>query len=411
MRVPLDLWRITCADLIVRTAYQVGKTPLMPLFAASLGAGELLVGAIVSVSTMTGMVFKPIFGWLSDRWGRRLWLLAGLVLFSGVPFLYSWVNTPEELFALRLLHGLATAVFGPVSLAFVAEMAASGRAERLGWFGMARSGGYLLAPLMGAGLLTWLDPSTVFTLIGFASCLAFLPVCMMDFSRPWHKRGMEQEKELGRAWKSACSAVLSNSGLWLAGALEMLVYLVTYSIKAFMPLYALFVADFNLLAVGLFFTVQEAAHLAMRPLGGRLGDRVGYLTAINAGYFALVIGLLLLPYATAHAELLAIAVVLGAGQGLIFPSTVAFVSRCVDARHLGIGMGFLGAVRNFGKVAGPVGAGALLTRMDYSQVFHLGGVAALLVVMALLLLQRNYLEAIFPRAKLTTPSEDEVMLR
>jgi len=72
MRVPLDLWRIGCADLIVRTAYQVGKTPLMPLFAASLGAGELLVGAIVSVSTMTGMVLKPIFGWLSDRWGRRL---------------------------------------------------------------------------------------------------------------------------------------------------------------------------------------------------------------------------------------------------------------------------------------------------------------------------------------------------
>jgi hypothetical protein len=71
----------------------------------------------------------------------------------------------------------------------------------------------------------------------------------------------------------------------------------------------------------------------------------------------------------------------------------------------------LGAVRNFGKVAGPVGAGALLTRMDYSQVFHLGGVAALLVVMALLLLQRNYLEATFPRAKLTTPSEDEAMLR
>ena len=55
MRDSLDLWRITCADLIVRTAYQVGKTPLMPLFAASLGAGELLVGAIVSVSTMTGM--------------------------------------------------------------------------------------------------------------------------------------------------------------------------------------------------------------------------------------------------------------------------------------------------------------------------------------------------------------------
>ena len=47
---------------------------------------------------------------------------------------------------------------------------------------------------------------------------------------------MEPEKEFWAAWKSALSAVMSNSRLWLAGALEMLVYLVTYSIKAFLPL-------------------------------------------------------------------------------------------------------------------------------------------------------------------------------
>ena len=411
MRVPSDLWRITYADLIVRTAYQVGKTPLMPLFAASLGAGELLVGAIVSVSTMTGMVLKPIFGWFSDRWGRRLWLLMGLVLFSGVPFLYSWVNTPEELFWLRLLHGFATAVFGPVTLAFVVEMAISGKAERLGWFGMARSGSYLLAPLLGAWLLTWMDPATVFTLIGLMSCLAFVPVCMMDFSPPLHKRDMKEEKEFGRAWKSACGTVISNSRLWLASALEMLAYLVTYSIKAFLPIYALYTADFSLLAVGLFFSVQEAAHLLTRPVGGRFGDRVGYLTAINTGYLVLAIGFWLLPYATVQVELLGIAIIVGAGQGLIFPSTVALVSRCVDIRHLGAGMGFLGAVRNIGKVAGPLTAGALLTHMDYSQVFHLGGAVALLVVLTLLLWQKNYLGWIFPYTKLTNLSKDDAIVR
>ena len=115
--VPADLWRITGADLIVRTAYQVGKTPLMPLFAASIGAGEFLVGAIVSVSTLTGMILKPLFGLLSDRWGRKLWLLIGLSLFTGIPFLYGLVETPQQLFVLRLVHGLATAIFGPVSQA------------------------------------------------------------------------------------------------------------------------------------------------------------------------------------------------------------------------------------------------------------------------------------------------------
>ena len=100
MRLPVsqDLWRITGADLIVRTAYQVGKTPLMPLFAASVGAGELLVGAIVSVSTMTGLILKPLFGLLSDRWGRKLWLFIGLTLFNPYPFISGIIVSTPQLF-------------------------------------------------------------------------------------------------------------------------------------------------------------------------------------------------------------------------------------------------------------------------------------------------------------------------
>ena len=69
----------------MRTAYQIGKTPLLPLYAASLGASELLIGYVVSVSTMTGMLTKPLFGLLSDRMGRRLWIFIGLGLFAGIP--------------------------------------------------------------------------------------------------------------------------------------------------------------------------------------------------------------------------------------------------------------------------------------------------------------------------------------
>ena len=69
-----NLVKLTVADFTLRTGYQMGKTPLLPLFAAGLGAGDALLGVIVSVSTLTGMVLKPLVGVLSDRWGRRLWL-------------------------------------------------------------------------------------------------------------------------------------------------------------------------------------------------------------------------------------------------------------------------------------------------------------------------------------------------
>ena len=74
------------ADFLVRSAYQMGKTPLLPIFAASLGAGDSFVGLIISVSTLTGMIFKPVIGFLSDTWGRKSWLLVGTAFFTFMPF-------------------------------------------------------------------------------------------------------------------------------------------------------------------------------------------------------------------------------------------------------------------------------------------------------------------------------------
>ena len=51
MRFSRQFINVTIADFIVRSAYQMGKTPLLPVFAQTLGAGEVFLGLIVSVST------------------------------------------------------------------------------------------------------------------------------------------------------------------------------------------------------------------------------------------------------------------------------------------------------------------------------------------------------------------------
>ena len=121
MNTKCKILNLTVADLIVRTAYQMGKTPLLPLFAAGLGANTTFLGLIVSASTLTGMLLKPLFGMLSDRWGRWIWFFIGTLLFSIVPFFYLWVENAHQLLMLRLLHGTATAIYGPVTVAWVIE--------------------------------------------------------------------------------------------------------------------------------------------------------------------------------------------------------------------------------------------------------------------------------------------------
>ena len=174
-----NLAKIFLSDFIVRCFYQIGKTPLLPLYAASVGAGEFLIGIIVSISTVTGMLLKPIFGMLSDRWGRKIWLLIAVILFSGTPFFYQFVGNERELLLLRLFHGISTAIFGPVSLAYVAGINAQNLGERFGYFGMSRLLASLIAPLIAGILLTFLSFETVFLLIGICSLTAMVPIIFL----------------------------------------------------------------------------------------------------------------------------------------------------------------------------------------------------------------------------------------
>jgi len=387
-RVPV-LFKITAADFMVRTAYQMGKTPLLPIFAAGLGANATFLGLIVSVSTLTGMLLKPIFGLLSDRWGRWIWLLVGTLLFIGIPFLYQLIHTPEELLFLRLVHGLATAIYGPVTVAWVMEQgqksgsSADNCAELLGWFSMARNGGYLLGPTIAAALLTVIEPATVFTVIGLMSSCALLPVLLLKkFNSP---------KIPSHSWRQqtadAFRAGFQTPELWLAGSLECVVYLGFYAAKTFLPLYAL-ESGIPILWVGLFFSVQELTHLLARPFGGRLSDRKGFLPVVSCGMLLAAFSLGLLPLANTPSFLLLLALGFGLAQALIFPATLALFAQQMDVRHTGAGAGLIGAFKNFGKIAGPILGGWLIFWQDYSWM--LWSMAALLAVWSCGLLLRAF---------------------
>ncbi len=362
---------ITFADLIARSAYQVGKTPLLPIFAAMLGATDAFLGIIVSVSTLTGMLLKPFVGILSDRWGRKLWLILGTAFFAIVPFFYWLVETPQHLLWIRLVHGTATAIYGPVTTAYVAERWPGKRAERLGWFGMARSAGYIVGPAAAGWLLLTMPPTAVFTIIGILSSIAFLPILALPESVTVEV--VEKRPSVPTQIRQSLQAGSQTPAVWLSGGLEAVAFIALYALKAFMPVYALTIG-INVAIVGLFFALQELVHMVLKPFGGRLSDRVGYMAIISVGMLLLGGTLPLLPLVQGNGLLMVIAILLGTAQALIFPATVALVSAQIDGRNLGAGMGIIGTLRNAGKVIGPVLGGLLIGRFDFGVTFNLLGI-------------------------------------
>jgi len=173
-----------CAiGICARFSYALARTPVLPLFALYLGAGPEVIGWVVGISTVTGIFFKLPSGALSDWIGRGRTLFLGLLIFALTPFAYLLVWSTTALLAVRFVHGFATAVYGPVSMAIVAEVGGARKGEMLSWFSSLTIVGTLLgAPVAGyllrAGgpgqhLARW-DFLTVFLLSGLSGAMALI---------------------------------------------------------------------------------------------------------------------------------------------------------------------------------------------------------------------------------------------
>lgn len=370
MGIQRQVATIAVADFIVRAAYQMGKTPMLPLFALSLGASDAYLGLIVSVSTLTGMMAKPWIGFLSDCSGRRNWLVIGTLFFVLMPFVYRFVETPAQLFMVRMVHGMATAIFGPVTLAFVAEQTVNERAEQLGWFSMARTAGYIAGPAASGWMMVYYTPIQIFTFIGFFSCLAFLPVLLTTDTGTLSNKYTPAFRR--KVWDvfAGCG---SKPGVWLAGGLEAAMYIALYSLKAFFPVYYLSTGH-SVALTGTFFALQEATHMVLKPLGGRLGDRLGHILLITSGMAVLSLTMLAIAFVEDSITLLFLSVLIGLSQALIIPSVVALASFQINGEHMGAAMGMIGMLKNAGKVAGPILAGVLMGWLNFElTVCVIGG--------------------------------------
>ena len=142
-------------DVFARISYGLARTPALPLLAACLGAAPPMVGLIGAAATVTGVVLKLPAGAISDVVGRRPILFGGLFVFATGPLLYFLAAGAWALVGIRLYHGLATALFGPVAMAAVAALAADRRGEYLSWLSNSKICGKLLGAF-GGGLILWL---------------------------------------------------------------------------------------------------------------------------------------------------------------------------------------------------------------------------------------------------------------
>lgn len=356
-KVPMErLWTkpfivMTVAMLVLFTGFYL-LLPTMPLYIKSLGGTESQVGLVAGVFTLTAVVFRPIVGGLLDRYGRRPFMIAGLLLFVLSMGLYPWASAFALLLALRVLHGASWALSTTaVSTSITDIIPASRRGEGMGWFGMAMTVAMAIGPTVGVWALDGGEYSRLFGIATGLSAVAFL--LAISARIPKHPRSSSRKIVL-----------FERSVLPLTAALFFLS--VAYGgITTFLPLFG----ESIRVNSGTFFLVYALALTLARPVAGKLSDRFGEAVVIVPGLIVTVLSLAVLSFSTNLAGVVVAAVLYGIGFGSAQPALQAANLRLAPPERRGVASASFMTAFDLGIGLGSIVLGWVSQYTGYETLF------------------------------------------
>jgi MFS family permease len=355
----------------------LSKTPVLPLFAHALHASPAEIGWIVIASTIPGILISYPAGALSDILGARRLLLASLVVFATAPFLYLLIDNAWQLMAVRFYHGFATAIFGTVASAAIAERYTTERATRLSTYSSVTIVGRSIAPFLGGFLISLASFNAVYIACAISGALALGTGLLLHDDTP-----APTVKEKQPPFWASLTTVLRDRSIMLVSLVEAAQYLVFGAIEAFLALYA---SSLGIPAweIGVILGVQLVSIVFAKPLMGRLSDRVGRRQVIIPGLLVGAASIVLLPTMSGFIGLSALSLAFGIGFATVTSSTTALVADLTRDGRYGSSMGVMRTVMDVGQSIGPVLTGWMVGVAGYGSAFSL--LAAILVGAALML--------------------------
>jgi len=372
-------WTLCIIGFFAILSSTMSKNPVLNPFARALGTPDSLMGFVAAASTIPGILVSLPAGSLSDRFGRRKILFASGAVFASAPFLYLLVNSWWQLALVRFYHGFATAMFVPVGNAFVAELFPSSRAERISLFSSATVVGRTIAPFLGGYILFVTNNGfhELYLAVGIAGIAAFVTALLLMKEKSQATEGSLSPHKAGSRLLEGWADVAGNRRTLVVSLVEAAQYYAFGATEFFLVGYLREVAHFDSLSQGIILGSQLAMIPLLKPLMGRLSDKIGRTIPIVAGSLVGAFALGMIPFTLRFTLLLLISILYGIGFSMVTASTPALVSELTDKTLVGTGMGFLGTIMDLGQTLGPIITGIILG----VGLGYLGSFAALTVIL------------------------------
>ncbi|HEX6645254.1 MAG TPA: MFS transporter [Gemmatimonadales bacterium] len=356
--------------------------PVLPFYALRLEATPVQIGWIFAAFSIAQLLSAPVWGRVSDRYGRRPALLIGLGASAVAYVVFGFADALWLLFLSRFVQGAGGGTTG-VAQAYVADtVPPADRARALGWLSSASSAGVVVGPILG----------TFAAQLGTAAPgLLAAALCVVNALFAWRwlpesrVHAADQPATRRPIWAPTLQAILTPRApvsrlIWIYGV-GMLAF---SSLTAILPLYLEAEFRVNERTYGYFLTYFGVLSIVMRViLLGPIVDRIGERWTMRVGCLTLVAGFLLYPAAD-DLWLLAIAVMplVPIGTALLFPSTTSLISARTPRHELGVTMGVAQTFAGIARVMAPLFATKVF--QDFGHGWPFVAAAALVVLVGLL---------------------------
>lgn len=359
--------------------------PVMPVFATELGASGFSLGMIIAAFSVSRGLLQPLVGNLSDRFGRKQFLVAGLFIYGLVGLLIPQASSVAHLITIRGFHGIGSAMIVPIAMAYMSFLAPAGQDGRYqGYLNIAVFCGIGCGPIVGGFVSDLWGFSSVFYVMAFFSFAAFLLVVKnMPVYVP--KSSKQQDGlvvSFGRMMKRGRTV-----GILLARYGTMIIMVPT---MAFLPLLMSEWENTAGLLIGIVIAGRTFVNALLQVPFGKLADRGNKLVLLLAGTFCMSVSLYLVPSVSTFTGMLLLYMLLGTGEAVIWPVLGAYASQ-EGRNHFGHGtmMGVFSLAMSAGVFTGALLAGYSMDNWGMASAYHLTATAVMVTTIVASVLIRS----------------------
>ncbi|MCH7320768.1 MFS transporter [Solibacillus sp. MA9] len=328
--------------------------PVMPAYLQLFGVGGQVLGFLIAGFALAQFLLSPVSGDLSDRHGRKMFIVAGLVVYGFAQILFGLASEVWVLFLARFLSGAGAAFIMPPIMAFVADITTyEERGKGMGMIGAAMSLGFMIGPGIG-GFLANVNLSFPFYLAGAVALIAsVLSAIYLPNVKSTKTISAPREKLL----KQLARSVKTSYFIFL-----IVVFTFSFGISNFQATLSLYLDHkfgYTPTDIAIILTVGGFAGVVLQMyVVNKLFKRFGEMKVILVNLLLAAVTMLLTIYISGFFVILVVATLFTIATTFIRPAVNTLISKLAGEEQ-GFAAGMNNAYMSLGNMFGPALAGIL----------------------------------------------------